>query len=67
MNCNLIICFKVFLRDSETLESVTASQEAFLANDDLGVNDSYNNAISCILLHVVSYVYYRILLMRLVY
>ena len=29
---------QVFLQDAETLDSVTVSQESFLANEDLGVS-----------------------------
>lgn len=42
----------MFLRDAEALESVTASQEAFLANDDLGVSDTYMYILYESLLHV---------------
>ena len=41
MNCLFSLLYlpikQVYLRDAEELESVTASQEAFLANNDLGV------------------------------
>ncbi len=41
---------QVFLQDAETLDSVTVSQESFLANEDLGVSTiiiiyNYNNYV----------------------
>jgi hypothetical protein len=33
---------QLFLRDAEIVDSATSAQEAFLANDDLGVRESAN-------------------------
>jgi len=40
-----MICVQSFLRDAEQLESLTASHEAFLDFDDLGVSFHFNVSV----------------------